>query len=91
MTKEQYWKEQYKKTVGYWFDKEIPNMGRIEMILTAETRAEEQCREECKHRFAKTTKNYKPAKKCVECGFVVLKERGTRKCSEKVVGILNKN
>lgn len=25
----------------------------------------------CNHRFVRTTKNYKPAKKCVECGCVV--------------------
>jgi len=25
----------------------------------------------CNHRFVRTTKNYKPAKKCVECGYVL--------------------
>lgn len=70
MNKEQYWKEQYKKVIGYWFDKETPNMDRVQMILSAE-RIAEQC---CNHRFVRTTRNYKPAKICVECGLVVLKE-----------------
>ena len=27
----------------------------------------------CKHNWVRTTKNYKPAKKCVECGLIELK------------------
>lgn len=27
----------------------------------------------CNHRWVRTTKNYKPAKKCVECGLIELK------------------
>lgn len=40
MTKEDFWKNEYKKALGYWFEKQKPNMGRIEMIMTKERYAE---------------------------------------------------
>jgi hypothetical protein len=40
MNKEQYWKNEFKKVVGYWFEKQTPNMERLEMILTKERYAE---------------------------------------------------
>ena len=40
MTKEEFWKNEYKKVVGYWFEKQKPNMERMEMIWTNERYAE---------------------------------------------------